>query len=168
MATVAEIAFVLEPREPIKEAQQQAPGRAWSYQDPFLGRLGVAVSGQRLHIAQEDDLAASYGQYLYANLLALADVLLDWPFRGGEVPMVDEPVTLLLEPAEGGVSYCLEALGERGSCATAGLAASRRSLAGSLRDYAAWLDGHLVHHPKRHVALDALAQRALALEQASA
>ena len=163
--TAAEITFVLEPREPL-QGTQQAPGRAWSYEDPFLGRLGVVVGGQRLHIAQTKDADAAYGQYLYTNLLALADVLRDWPAGGGEIPLVDEPVTLLLTPGEGGITYCLEALGERGPCATAGLAASRRSLAGALRDYAAWLDGHLEHHPQRDRVHDALAQRVHALEQA--
>ena len=153
------------PAEPADEAHD----RAWSWQDPFLGRLGITAAGQRLPIAQEGGGDAAYGQYLYANLLALADVLLAWPAGGDAVPMVDEPVTLLLETAgEGRLSCCFEALGVRGPGVALGLAAVRRALACSLREYAAWLEPHLAGHRQRQVALDALAHRAQALEYTSA
>jgi hypothetical protein len=152
------------------ESAGKAPERAWSWQDPFLGRLGITTAGQRLRIAQEGGGDAAYGQYLYANLLALADVLAAWPAKGdGAVPMVDEPVTLLLEDAGAGCLHlCFEALGERGPSAIAGLADSRRALAAALRDYAAWLESHLVGHRQRQVALDALDHQALVLERTSA
>jgi hypothetical protein len=165
--TAADISFVIEPRAPAEPAGE-AHDRAWSWQDPFLGRLGITTAGQRLHIAQEGGSDAAYGQYLYANLLALADVLAAWPAKGDAVPMVDEPVTLLLEAAgEGCLSLCFEALGARGPGAIAGLADSRCALAGALRDYIAWLDPHLEHHPQRQLALDALAHQALVLERTS-
>ena len=166
--TAADISFVIEPRAPV-ESVGEAPDRAWSWQNPFLGRLGITTAGQRLHIAQEGGGDAAYGQYLYANLLALADVLAAWPAKGDAVPMVDEPVTLLLEAAGAGcLCLCFEALGERGPSAVVGLADSRRALAGALRDYAAWLESHLADHRQRQVALDALAHQALVLERTSA
>ena len=166
--TAADISFVIEPRAPAEPAGE-AHDRAWSWQDPFLGRLGITTAGQRLHIAQEGGGDAAYGQYLYANLLALADVLAAWPAKGDAVPMVDEPVTLLLEDAgEGCLHLCFEALGARGPSAVVGLAAVRRAMACTLRDYAAWLESHLVNHRQRQVALDTLAHQALVLEHTSA
>lgn len=166
MVTAAEVGFVIEPCGPAEPAGE-APDRAWSWRDPFLGRLGITAAGQRLHIAQEEGVDAAYGQYLYANLLALADVLAAWPAGGDAVPMVDEPVTLFLETAgEGRLSCCFEALGKRGPGAAVGLAAARRALACTLRDYAAWLEPHLVGHRQRQVALDALAHQARTLEHA--